>query len=71
MQKRRILPLFFVGLLVVVCLAIGSFVASYRHEQAGRQLIRAIKSHDTLGAMAALRAQADPNSHELGDVPIS
>jgi ankyrin repeat protein len=67
MKKRRALTISLLALALLVCVASGLVMGGYWREQAGRELIRAIKANDTNRALDALRAHADPNVRDQGE----
>jgi ankyrin repeat protein len=71
MKKRRALIFSLLALALLVCVASGLVLRGYWREQAGRELIRAIKANETNRALDALRAHADPNTRDQGNVTPS
>lgn len=71
MKKRRALIFSLLPLAVLICIAFGLVMRGYWREQAGRELILAIKANDTDKALDALRAHADPNVRDQSDVTPS
>ena len=67
MKKRRALYLSLLALTLLVGVASGLVLRGYWREQAGQELIRAIKANDTNRALEALCAHADPNVRDQGD----
>jgi len=68
-KRRRILSL--IVLLLLVGIPTGFLLSAYQREQAGHELILAIKADDTARALAALHSHADPNSREVSDGRLS
>jgi hypothetical protein len=71
MKKRRALIISLLALVLLVCVASGLVLRGYWREQAGRELILAIKANDTNRALDALRANADPNVRDQADAVLS
>ena len=67
MKKRRALTISLLALALLVCVASDLVMRGYWREQAGRELILAIKANDTNRALDALRAHADPNVRDQGE----
>jgi ankyrin repeat protein len=67
MKRRRILLLILLAPLIVVSVPMGYFLREWRHEQASRDLIAAIKANNTPAALAALNNGADPNANAYPD----
>ncbi len=64
MKKRRLL-FTLLALLLVVGIPIGLLVREYRHAQANRALVAAVKASNTQKALEALNNGADPNTTEV------
>jgi len=66
-KKHRVLIISLPVLALLVCIASVLVLRGYWREQAGRELIHAIKANDITRALAALHAHADPNVRDRGD----
>src|SRR5437763_5727766 len=64
MTRRRARIIILVLLLLLVGIPIGYALRLFRQDQVDRSLLNAIKANDTLTALTALDAGADPNAYE-------
>ena len=67
MKKHRTLLLILATLLLILAIFTGFFLRMVHHDQANRDLISAVKKGDTTGAIAALDAGAEANTHDHSD----